>query len=142
MADIPPVDSPLDTVPHGTSKIQRFLRKARGQLEKPVNANLVAHNAGHDVKISGSDANSGYETSILNVKQATGEVNLEGGKTRFYEPIPEYEGRHRWDPRAEWTEQEEKQLVRKVSIPFLCYITTSINDHIEVPISEEWNHIC
>lgn len=32
----------------------------------------------------------------------------------FYEPCAEYEGRHRFDPKAQWTEKEEKQLVRKV----------------------------
>lgn len=37
-----------------------------------------------------------------------------GGSLEFYEPIPEYEGRHRYDPLAEWTEKEEKQLVRRV----------------------------
>lgn len=33
---------------------------------------------------------------------------------RFYKPIPEYEGIHRWDPDFEWTEEEEKAVVRKV----------------------------
>ncbi|KAL4981426.1 major facilitator superfamily domain-containing protein [Aspergillus falconensis] len=33
---------------------------------------------------------------------------------RFYKPIPEYEGIHRWDPDFDWTEDEEKRLVRKV----------------------------
>ncbi|OGE54228.1 hypothetical protein PENARI_c006G05855 [Penicillium arizonense] len=33
---------------------------------------------------------------------------------RFYKPIPEYEGIHRWDPDFEWTEAEEKAVVRKI----------------------------
>ncbi|KAJ5306435.1 hypothetical protein N7508_005450 [Penicillium antarcticum] len=33
---------------------------------------------------------------------------------RFYKPIPEYEGIHRWDPEFEWTEAEEKAVVKKV----------------------------
>ncbi|BCS22362.1 putative transporter [Aspergillus puulaauensis] len=33
---------------------------------------------------------------------------------RFYKPIPEYEGIHRWDPDFDWTEEEEKRLIRKV----------------------------
>ncbi|KAL4959714.1 putative transporter [Aspergillus stella-maris] len=33
---------------------------------------------------------------------------------RFYKPIPEYEGINRWDPDFDWTEEEEKRLVRKV----------------------------
>lgn len=32
----------------------------------------------------------------------------------LYRPIASYEGAHRWDPNYEWTEQEEKRLVRKV----------------------------
>ena len=41
-------------------------------------------------------------------------VYATGGSTRHYRPIPEYEGLHRWDPTAEWTEKEEKKLVKKV----------------------------
>jgi hypothetical protein len=44
----------------------------------------------------------------------TGGVLAEGGSLEFYEPIAEYEGRHRYDPLAEWTEKEEKLLVRRV----------------------------
>ncbi|KAJ5766613.1 uncharacterized protein N7511_004229 [Penicillium nucicola] len=33
---------------------------------------------------------------------------------RFYKPIPEYEGIHRWDPEFEWTEEEEKAVVKKI----------------------------
>jgi hypothetical protein len=33
---------------------------------------------------------------------------------RFYKPIPEYEGAHRWDPDFEWTEEEEKAVVKRV----------------------------
>lgn len=32
----------------------------------------------------------------------------------FYAPIDSFEGRHRWDPEFQWTEKEEKRLVRKV----------------------------
>ncbi|OQE37994.1 hypothetical protein PENCOP_c009G02691 [Penicillium coprophilum] len=32
----------------------------------------------------------------------------------FYRPIDSYEGLHRWDPNFEWTEQEEKIIVRKI----------------------------
>ena len=32
----------------------------------------------------------------------------------FYEPIEKYEGRHRFDPRATWSVEEERKLVRKV----------------------------
>lgn len=39
-----------------------------------------------------------------------------GGSLDLYEPIPEYEGKHRYDPNASWTEKEAKKLVRKVRV--------------------------
>ncbi|KAL4817403.1 major facilitator superfamily domain-containing protein [Aspergillus spinulosporus] len=33
---------------------------------------------------------------------------------RFYKPIDTYEGLHRWDPDFEWTEEEERRIVRKI----------------------------
>lgn len=47
--------------------------------------------------------------------RGTGDAFALGASGEFYEPIAEYEGRHRYDPSAEWTEAEEKKLVRKVS---------------------------
>lgn len=44
-----------------------------------------------------------------------GDAFVGGASQELYEPIPEYEGRHRYDPSAEWMEKEEKTLVRKVS---------------------------
>lgn len=44
----------------------------------------------------------------------TSGVLAAGGSLEFYEPIAEYEGKHRYDPLAEWTEKEEKLLVRRV----------------------------
>ncbi|KAL4810080.1 major facilitator superfamily domain-containing protein [Aspergillus unguis] len=43
-----------------------------------------------------------------------GDAFVSGGAQELYEPIPEYEGRHRYDPNAEWTEKEEKRLVRRL----------------------------
>ncbi|KAF4772082.1 hypothetical protein HAV15_004913 [Penicillium sp. str.  len=45
-----------------------------------------------------------------------------GGSLEFYEPIPEYEGRHRYDPLAEWTEKEEKQLVRRLDYRICSWV--------------------
>ncbi|KAL4919518.1 major facilitator superfamily domain-containing protein [Aspergillus aurantiobrunneus] len=33
---------------------------------------------------------------------------------RFYRPIDSYEGLHRWDPYFDWTEEEERRIVRKI----------------------------
>ncbi|KAB8237070.1 major facilitator superfamily domain-containing protein [Aspergillus alliaceus] len=35
---------------------------------------------------------------------------------RYYKPIDDYEGIHRWDPDFEWEEQEEKKLIRKIDL--------------------------
>ena len=34
----------------------------------------------------------------------------------YYKPIESYEGYHRWDPAFEWTEEEEKAVVKKVGL--------------------------
>ena len=34
----------------------------------------------------------------------------------FYKPIEKYEGRHRFDPSATWSDDEERRLVRRVSL--------------------------
>ncbi len=38
----------------------------------------------------------------------------------FYEPIKEYEGRHRYDPSFAWDAKEEKKIVRKVCSELAC----------------------
>ena len=35
---------------------------------------------------------------------------------KYYVPIEKYEGRHRYDPKATWTEAEEKSLIRRLDI--------------------------
>lgn len=45
----------------------------------------------------------------------------------IYKPIDKYEGRHRFDPRATWSEAEEKKLVRRVSQP-MGHATTDVLD--------------
>ncbi|KAK8146705.1 hypothetical protein G3M48_002720, partial [Beauveria asiatica] len=61
----------------------------------------------------GSNSDSA-STSEASAKDGLyGNVFVNGGSAQHYEPIPEYEGRHRYDPKAEWTRKEEKRLVRK-----------------------------
>lgn len=89
--------------------ISDFLKRARGVVETPqeTTAKTVTE---------GSDSTPASDTGSVsgNEKQGRSDTYAEGGLTKFYEPIPEYEGRHRWDPHAEWTEAEEKKLIRKV----------------------------
>jgi len=59
---------------------------------------------------------------IREAKQASGEAFATGGATRYYEPIDSYEGKHRWDPKAEWTEEEEKKVVRKLDYKICSWV--------------------
>lgn len=45
---------------------------------------------------------------------------------RYYKPIPEYEGYHRWDPEFEWTEEEEKAVVKKVRLQCISGVSRLI----------------
>lgn len=36
---------------------------------------------------------------------------------RYYKPMSQYEGLHRWDPDFEWEEAEEQKVIRKVTEP-------------------------
>lgn len=67
-------------------------------------------------------ATKGFASALPVAEQQRPKVQ-EGGTfeatedVRYYKPISTYEGIHRWDPEFEWTEEEEKKIVRKVPIP-------------------------
>ncbi len=50
-------------------------------------------------------------------KNIHGSVFDDSGAAQFYQPVEKYEGRHRFDPDATWTPEEEQKLVRTVRIP-------------------------
>ena len=43
------------------------------------------------------------------------------------EPHESYEGRHRWDPEAKWSPQEERYLVRKTDVMLLSWICIMVS---------------
>lgn len=45
------------------------------------------------------------------------------GLQKHYEPIDAYEGKHRYDPKAIWSVEAEKALVRKVKFHLLLLFT-------------------
>ncbi|KAJ5555799.1 hypothetical protein N7461_004269 [Penicillium sp. DV-2018c] len=55
-------------------------------------------------------------------QHGTSGVLAAGGAIEYYEPIPEYEGRHRYDPDAQWTEKEEKKLVRRIDYRICSWV--------------------
>lgn len=64
----------------------------------------------HDSKTPGAAT-----TSIFTRSNQHRTFDSDSGSETFYKPIDSFEGRHRWDPEFEWTEKEERRLVRKVS---------------------------
>lgn len=112
MADsIPPATALAVDEPERSSAMQRFLRRARGQtIDSKVNGAKVSPSTTVETKQGSIDGSQ----SLGETFQLHSDTYAEGGLTKFYEPIPEYEGRHRWDPNAEWSEVEEKKLIRKV----------------------------
>lgn len=92
-----------------TSKVQTFLRKARGQVDRPDDKRFT-----YTSKETALGSASGSD--VVPSEDGHDETYASGGSSRFYEPIATYEGRHRWDPTAEWSEKEEKLLVRRVCL--------------------------
>jgi hypothetical protein len=84
----------------------------------------------HNLKIqSGEEGGSVYAkanpTSILKTdpdeaagdqKATSADSESVDGLEKYYVPIDRYEGRHRYDPKATWTEAEEKSLIRRLDI--------------------------
>ncbi|KAL4956468.1 MFS general substrate transporter [Aspergillus filifer] len=62
------------------------------------------------------------EKSPSTLHHRKGDAFVGGGATELYEPIPEYEGRHRYDPKVEWTEADEKKLVRKLDYRICSWV--------------------
>lgn len=61
-------------------------------------------------------SSSGQSAASLRAEEGDGGVWASGGNIDSYKPIPEYEGAHRYDPTYQWTENEEKRLVRRVCV--------------------------
>lgn len=55
------------------------------------------------------------KSASVRLGESDGGVFAVGGNIDSYKPIEKYEGAHRYDPLFQWTEAEEKRLVRRVS---------------------------
>lgn len=74
---------------------------------------------GYDVKDieiakGAAETTSDSKSASLRLGESDGGVIAIGGNLDSYRPIDTYEGAHRFDPLYEWTENEEKRLVRRV----------------------------
>ena len=101
--------SPTSSDPKGSksSGTAHFLRKLKGQPDR--NEKAFATERTVPPETSRDDL-----TADGDIKNTSEEDVQEGGLERYYVPIDSYEGRHRYDPKARWTESEEKNLVRKL----------------------------
>ncbi len=79
----------------------------------------MEYNKETGVELTPNESSAG---SLSQVRLETDAAYAHGGGNKFYEPIPEYEGIHRYDPKFEWEEEEEKKLIRRVIINDLCEV--------------------
>jgi len=84
---------------------------------------------GKDISFAPVDSDSvptSTSGSIKNDIETSGTSDIHGSvfddsaAAQFYQPIAKYEGRHRFDPTATWTFEEEQKLVRTVSLVYFC----------------------
>ena len=85
----------------------RLLRKFRGQPFR-------GDNSSSPLPLSVTSSEGGEAAIELSKGGARISQDPEDVLGKFIVPIDSYEGRHRFDPRAEWSEKEEKALVRRV----------------------------
>lgn len=70
----------------------------------------------HGVQKNVSDDNLPANSQISAVH--VGRENL----SDLVPPHESYEGKHRWDPGATWTEQEERKVVRKTDLLLMTWL--------------------
>lgn len=81
---------------------------------------------GPDISFAPVDPVSVTNSSSTSIKEdieTSGEQTIHGSvfddskAAELYQPVEKYEGRHRFDPNATWTEEEERKLIRSVRVP-------------------------
>ena len=68
-----------------------------------------------------SAVKSGSDDTAGDLKAAADANESVDSLEKFYVPIETYEGRHRYDPKATWTEAEEKSLIRRLDLRVCAY---------------------
>jgi hypothetical protein len=102
-------DTYVTEPPPGSERRRSSVAKIRYSVSEVFSGGNVNINRKDSISVTSKELDEIYAQ-----KQAAGEAFSGGGDTRWYKPIDTYEGRHRWDPNAEWTKEEEKKIVRKV----------------------------
>lgn len=82
---------------------------AEGPKSVPISSQEISDSRG----VSDTDDSDRENLSQTRLKESTFNSTED---PRFYRPIDSYEGLHRWDPYFDWTEDEERKIVRKVGL--------------------------
>ena len=89
-------------------------------MAKDLDATAPAHENLPEVSKTKSDYDLSGSASDTDVRSTEhhGAVTFDsaGLKARQYRPIDTYEGIHRFDPDFDWEPEEERKVIRKVSI--------------------------
>ncbi|KAG5915599.1 hypothetical protein E4U61_004448 [Claviceps capensis] len=78
---------------------------------------------GEDVSHLPIDADHGLLSSMSSLEEASKQQSKTESRPiapeaqEVYKPVDGFEGAHRFDPAAKWTDEEEQALVRKVRFP-------------------------
>ncbi|KAG6238085.1 hypothetical protein E4U24_007256 [Claviceps purpurea] len=78
---------------------------------------------GEDVSHLPIDADHGLLSSMSSLEEASKQQSQTENRPvapeaqEVYKPVDGFEGAHRFDPAAKWTDEEEQALVRKVCLP-------------------------
>ncbi|MCJ1354999.1 MAG: hypothetical protein MMC33_004990 [Icmadophila ericetorum] len=99
-----------------TSLIERMLCSLKGQPERET---VFLQPKGPPSLSSTSD---NTDTRSNANKEITESSVSEDQLTNYYAPIDSYEGKHRYDPTAQWTAAEEKVLVRKLDYRICAWV--------------------
>ena len=67
--------------------------------------------------LTSSDSSSNNGTFDDGLKEPIASSREDEGFDKYYAPIDSYEGKHRYDPTAKWTDSEERHVIRKVLNP-------------------------
>ena len=98
------------------SGIGRLLRKIKGQRDEstPFSHHNIPTSEASDELAESSDNSKG---DISNTR-----INEETSFEQYYVPIDTYEGKHRYDPKIQWSPQEERKLVRKLDYRICAWV--------------------
>ena len=94
-------------------------------------------------------APSAMDPSVLpfekGIEESPGKTSVDGsashlsvvpvGREHLSDALPpheSYEGRHRWDPSATWSEQEERRVVRKTDLYLMSWVCVMVCKMLEV----------